>query len=311
MYRTLMVPLDGSPFGEHALPLALAIARRAKARIRLVHVVMPLVEPFAEGIFLAPVDVMAYEVRQKTAYLEGVAERLRAQATVEVTTSVLEGEVASTLQADAEKGPADLVVMATHGRGAMGRFWLGSVADELVRHLSLPLLLVRPHEPPPDLAKEADLAHVLLPLDGTDLAEQVLPAATELACLMPAAEVTLVRVVKPTTASYYPSEGAVDDEERKLLNQVRALQERLYREAEDYLEKVAGRLRARGLKVRTRVAVEAHPALAILHEAKYEHSGLIALATHGRRGLSRLMMGSIADKVVRGAEVPVLVLRPK
>ncbi len=311
MYRTLMVPLDGSPFGEHALPLALSIARRAKARIHLVHVVPPLAEPFAEGIFLTPEDLQTRAMKQQLAYLEGVARRLGAEGGVEVTTTVLEGEAGSTLQAHAEGASADLVVMATHGKGALGRFWLGSVTDELVRHLAIPLLLVRPHENAPDLAAEAKLGHVLLPLDGTELGERVLNAATELACLMPAAEVTLLRVVKPATAPYYPMEGAVDQAEHTLVLRVQELQDRLYRAAEQYLEKVAERLRARGLKVATRVAAEAQPALAILHEAKQERAGLIALTTHGRRGLARLVMGSVADKVIRGAEVPVLVLRPK
>ena len=84
----------------------------------------------------------------------------------------------------------------------------------------------------------------------------------------------------------------------------------LGREAEVYLDRIAGRLRERGLRIRTRVAVDDHPAAAILHEAQALQADLIALETHGRRGLSRLILGSVTDKVVRGAHAPVLVHRP-
>jgi nucleotide-binding universal stress UspA family protein len=91
---------------------------------------------------------------------------------------------------------------------------------------------------------------------------------------------------------------------------VQTLQDRLYHEAEEYLEKVAAFLRARGLRVRTDVVIDDEPDQAILHEAEAEHAGLIALETHGRRGFSRLIHGSVTDKVVRGAHIPVLVQRP-
>jgi len=312
MYRSLLVPLDGSPFGEHALPLALAIARRAHASIQLVNVAVPIAEAYAEGLFIAPIDLQTDYVKQQLAYLDGVAARLRARAAVEISTLVLEGEVASTLRVHAEASKANLVVMATHGRGALGRFWLGSVADELVRHLSLPLLLVRPEETAPNLGTEPDLSHVLLPLDGTELAEQMLAPALELASLMPAAEIVLMRVIKPAAQTYfYPPEAGMNREAEVLLHEVQAMQERLYCDAEGYLSTLAERVREKGLRVRTHVAVEGQPAVAILNEAKNAGAGLIALATHGRRGLARLMLGSVADKVIRAAHGPVLVLRPK
>lgn len=312
MYRSLLVPLDGSSFGEHALPLALSIARRAGASVQLVNVAPPLAEAYAEGVFFVPPDIQDQLVRQQRAYLESVVARLREHTAVPLSTLVLEGEVAHTLRNHAEALPADLVVMATHGRGPLGRFWLGSTTDELVRHLPMPLLLVRPEEQVVDFAREPDLSHLLLPLDGTPLAEQMIEPAVALAALMPGAEITLLRVIKPTTAVYYPPEGAaMGTEAQALVHQVQALQERLYEEAHTYLVGVADRLRERGMRVHTRVTAETQPALAVLHEAKNLHAGLVALATHGRRGLARLVLGSVADKVIRGLHGPVLVMRPK
>lgn len=98
MYRTLMVPLDGSSFAEHALPLALSIARRAGASVRLINVAPPLAEAYAEGVFFTMPDLQARLVRQQQAYLESVVARLRDFTTVPLSTLVLEGDVAGTLR---------------------------------------------------------------------------------------------------------------------------------------------------------------------------------------------------------------------
>ncbi|HZY89719.1 MAG TPA: universal stress protein [Gemmataceae bacterium] len=308
MYRSILVPLDGSTFGEHALPLAWEIARRTGASLKLLHVIPPFPVIDAGGPLLADADLTAHFQGQARAYLEGLLQRLGGVADVAVTPTVLEGEVVSQVKDFAARAEVDLVVMATHGRGPLARFWLGSVADELVRQLPLPLLLVRPREKPPDPRGGPDLGRVLLPLDGSPLAERALEPAVALGGA--GATYTLLRVVKPALLPAYAPEGrSLEREAKGLLDQIEALQQRLLAEAEEYLAGVAGRLRAQGLQVQTRVAVEEQPAVAILREAADARAGLIALGTHGRRGLARLFLGSVADKVVRGAAVPVLVHR--
>src|SRR5262245_1703224 len=140
MYRTILVPLDGSSFAEHALPCALAIARHAGAAIKLISVVTPLAEAYVEGLYFSTADLQTQLTTQQESYLTGVARRLRARAEVPLSVEVLHGEVSSSLNHLIDKGGIDLVVMATHGRGALGRFWLGSVADEMLRHVNVPLL---------------------------------------------------------------------------------------------------------------------------------------------------------------------------
>jgi nucleotide-binding universal stress UspA family protein len=311
MYRTVLVPLDGAPFAEHALPAALAVARRAGATLRLVAVATPLTEVYTEGIYVGGQDLLNSVKRQYRTYLAKTSAQLKSHMTTPVTTEVLEGDVASTLQSYAERNKVDLVVMATHGRGPVGRFWLGSTADELVRHLSLPILLVRPGESPPDLNKEPNLGRVILPMDGSGLAEQILEPALAIAGLMPTPECTLLRVIKPTVPVYAtPEEPGMEHEARHLLGEVQEIQAKIHAQAESYLNGKAENLRSRGLKTKVVVVVEEQPAVAILHEADARGAGLIALATHGRRGLSRLILGSVADKVIRAAHVPVLVERP-
>lgn len=311
MYRSILVPLDGTHFAEQALPAAISLARRSGARMLLTIVSTPLAEAYVEGLYFSTLEMEREVTSRHQSYLDALVERVRALGELKVEAVVKHGEVAATLCDLIAQGEADLAVMATHGRTALGRFWLGSVTDEMIRHAACPLLLIRPADEKVDLTQEPPLSPILLPLDGTELAEQILPHAIALAEAVPGAQITLMRgipaVIPVTTAPDVPE---AEREARLLLLQVQALQQRLQQDAERYLEEVAARLRQKGLPVRTQVVVEEKPALAILREAEQERAAVIALETHGRRGLSRLILGSVADKVVRGAHVPVLVHRP-
>src|SRR5262249_26024429 len=150
-----------------------------------------------------------------------------------------------------------------------------------------------------DLDHEPSLARVLIPLDGTELGEQILEPALALAGLMPGAEVTLLRVVRPPLpVPYLPDGVGAVHEAESLVEQVRLVQDRLRREAGEYLQGVSDRLRQRGLTVRTRVVVEDRPAVGILKEAEASRATLIALETHGRGALRRLLLGSTTDKII-------------
>jgi nucleotide-binding universal stress UspA family protein len=304
MYRSILVPLDGSAFAEHALPLALSIARRAKAPLQIAHVdLVPapmyvLSRPNMESTY----DAQARE--RAAAYLDDVVWRLSARTSVPVETVLLEGSVAEALQEHVAIKGVDLVVMTTHGRGALGRAWLGSVADKLVRHLPIPVLLVRPREEPHDLTAEPVLRRVLIPLDGSALAEQALEPALTLGGLMPA-EYTLLHVVEPMLI--------MGDEMGAFATgaAAAAMHAQLPEEGRKYLSGVVQQLGSRGETVQSKVVIDRPAAEAILQEAKTGGCDLIALATHGHGGLARLLLGSVADKVLQGAPVPVLVYRPQ
>lgn len=310
MYRLILVPLDGSDFGEQALPLALGIARRLGAAIQVVHVYAPTWEVYRElaGAYDKTLKLAMRE--RDRAYVDHVVQRLAEIADVSPSSAMLEGPVADAISRHAEETETHLIVMTTHGRGPMARFWFGSVADTLIRQASIPILLVPPKEAAPDLAQEPVVRRILIPLDGSELAEQILEPALALGNPTQA-EYALLRVVKQMTpASYDPNSKRVSGLSESLLKQLQEVDRQQRTEAQDYLERLAGNLRAKSLTVQTRVVAHEQPAAAILDDAQKNAVDLIALATQGRGGIKRLFLGSVADKVVRGAATPVLVYRP-
>jgi nucleotide-binding universal stress UspA family protein len=296
MYRSILIPLDGSLPSEQSLPYAAALARRSGAALQLAYVHTPLL--LGEGtMYLGTPDVQLWEEEKK--YLQSVVDRLKKAGLEKVSAHLLEGPIAETLQEHALGNGCDLIVMTTHGRGPVSRFWLGSVADQLVHRVPMPLLLIRTREEEvPSLATEPEVRTMLVALDGTPEAEQILEPAGVLAKLL-GASCTLLRVVPTVVPHGIRKETAVGA----------ALADKLRAEAHVYLQRVAGSLRDQGIAVQTRIIAHAHPATAILNETADGEYNLLALETHGRRGLPRLFLGSVADKVVRGASIPVLVHR--
>jgi nucleotide-binding universal stress UspA family protein len=301
MYRSIVVPLDGSAFGEQALPFALATARAAGAALCLVHVHR---EHAFYMVGTVPIVDEVEDARQRTdekAYLEGLAQRLSAQAPQPVSVALLDQPIASAIAAHAASTHADLIVLTSHGRGGMSRFWLGSTADTLVRQTETPLLIVRPNEARPGKSAEPRLEHILIPLDGSALAEDILDHALALGSLS-GARYTLIQAIDPDLVVYAspPAVVRADEQELQLLRAA----------AREYLDRIAERLRARDAHVQAKIVLGA-PAPAILEFAQSHSVDVIAMSTHGRGGVGRLLLGSVADKVIRGASIPLLLHHPR
>jgi nucleotide-binding universal stress UspA family protein len=220
-----------------------------------------------------------------------------------VTTALHSGHVVETLLEEARNVDADLVVMATHGRGTLSRAWLGSVADAFMHGAEMPVLFARPEEgatPTPEPV--AGLETILVPLDGTELSESALAHATELGELF-GCSYHLTRVVSypiDIASPYLPHTVQMN---QSVLSDAKA-------DAAGYLEDHADGMRTRGLRVTTSVLVDAQVGQGILDEAEAVGCDLIAMATHARTGVGRLVLGSAADKVLRGTHVPLLLYRP-
>jgi nucleotide-binding universal stress UspA family protein len=302
--RSILVPLDGSDFAEHALPLAASLARRADATLHLIHAHAGVPVEASMGVMIPNVYDL-HDRQDEQAYLNDVARRLGEKAPVKVATALLDGDLVHAIKAYAERERIDLVVMSTHARGAFARFWLGSVADDLAHELPQPILLLRPGEGKADLGHEATMKSIVVPLDGSEMAERAVWPAADLARLFDG-EVTLVRVNRPALLPAYVPEGAGAYGLGAALDQAEQLERDEREQARRYLAEVSAMLAVRGVRCRADVILEDRPAEGIIAEAGARHADLIAMETHGRRGLARLFMGSVADQVVRGGEVPVL-----
>ncbi|MFL5506421.1 MAG: universal stress protein [Gemmatimonadales bacterium] len=303
MYRSILVPLDGSTFAEQALPVAADIAARAKATLHLVlvHQATAVVAGPGEPVVLDP-GIDERRRGEEGGYLARLQGLVAHGDAVQVVSQVIEGPVADAVAHYAHAHAVDLVVMTTHGRGVFSRFWLGSVADRLVRQLEQPLLLLRP-QPSGGAPRALGFGRILLMLDGSPHAEAMIDPSVQLAHTF-GGELTLVRVVERLAPIWLPLPGVapVPDTDAMAHRQL---------EATRYLHEVANRLRVRGVPARTAVEVAPDPVSGITEFAERERMDVIALATHGHGGPVRFLLGSVADKLVRSATLPLLVWRPR
>lgn len=292
----IVVPLDGSKFSEAALPVALGLAHSLKASIELISVFED--EPIVATWQLSAVEMRALLID----YLKAIEQQIEPSTTGTVSSIVVSGPVSQSLEQHAARTKPDLIIMSTHGRGPMSRAWLGSVADHVARHVGMPVLLVRPEEGAETRIADAHrFRRILVPLDGSDRAEASLEWATRIARATGAA-LSLIRIVPPPLPLSSPYLPHVITETEQALEAGRE-------EATAYLESMANRLQKDGLEVPTEVGVGVSAASGILRHAEQEKVDLIVITTHARGGLPRLVLGSVADKIVRAAHVPVLVTR--
>ncbi len=307
MYRTIVVPLDGSPLAEHALATATMLAERAKARIELVRAHQLTLHDLGDQLAL---DQAMREEAQE--YLDRSAKGIQDESGLRAATRVLEGPPAETICEHVRAVRDPLLVMSTHGRTGFSRAWMGSVADAVIRSGCAPVVLLRPEEAPDGLLEPIGaFQRMLVPVDGSGYAEQVVPHAMALAELT-GAQVLLLEVVKPVfTPAFMPAmEYAVAyaPPEEYATEATHTLVER----AADYVSNLAIKLRRQYpmLDIQNEVRTDATPARVILETADKRGSDVVALATHGR-GMSRFVVGSVADKVLRAGPRAMLVVRPQ
>ena len=216
---------------------------------------------------------------------------------VSLTISVRTGCATDEIADEAEAWGADVIVLATRGRGGLSRYWMGSVADHLIRTAMRPVLAVRPQEPgASEASRSLAVSQVVVPLDGSMLAEAALPYGAALAKqfgvrLALVRSVYFPRIVGPSYAR-----ETIDPQRQPLSTQ-----------ASQYLREHIDRLSSDGLKVTEDIVADRDAAHAILSQADGD---LVVLSTHGRTGADRVLFGSVADKVVRGATGAVLVIHP-
>jgi nucleotide-binding universal stress UspA family protein len=303
MFKKILVPLDQSSLAEQALGPAQAIAQASGGEIGLVlaHRLAPY-----DGS-LAPSWSEARDP-EEAVYIRRIADEVARGARLVVGGTVATGKPVDAICRRAHEIGADLIVMTSHGRTGFSRAWLGSVADGVIRNVSTPVLMLRAVDDTKALGHghAMPLFHrILVPLDGSSTSSAVLPAAAAMARCS-GATLVLLRVVAPVPiyivdpqVPAYPT-SIPDPEATKQAAD----------EAEEALASLAANVEHEySVKAQTVVEIAPDAARTILAVAKAREADLIAMTTHGR-GASRVVLGSVADKVLRGAHLPMLLYHP-
>jgi nucleotide-binding universal stress UspA family protein len=302
MLRSIVVPLDGSRFAERALPIASRLAKASDATLHLVMAQDPTqgLAPFAE---LGPPSVLLMEEldRRHTAYLERTAVRLRKAGRIRVNVVHADGAAGRVIARTVKSARAGLVVMSTHGRGALGRVGLGSVADYVVRHLEIPILLIPSKG---ILPRGIPARRVLIPLDLSPESGTVLDAIEDLVGTSRGTRLTVLHVVEPVPVVSLPTMPYP-------INADGQLAELQWEQARKRLAEFEVLARRRGFLVSARLVAGPRAGAVILDQLHGSGVDLVAMTTHGYSGFKRLLLGSVTNKVIRNARKPVLVLRPK
>jgi len=303
MYARVLVPLDGSELAHQVLPYVRVLAMGFQAQVELLRIFEPISPSLADPVHGLYLDQIVESARSHAEdHLEGVAVHLR-RAGLTVSSVAREGHPAAAIVQEAEMVPATLVAMCSHGRSGITRWLLGSTTDKVLHATSQPVLVVRSrdrHAVGPDVT----LSAVLVPLDGSSLAEQALPHAVALA-----EGLGLKVIVVKATPSQQDYTLHFAGRVSYSLAHIQALSKRADAEAAEYLKGVCEGLRRQGVSSVDRRVLHGDPASAIIGMAGEVRDAIVVMTTHGGSGMDRWLRGSVTDRVVRHAEDPVLIIR--
>jgi nucleotide-binding universal stress UspA family protein len=294
MTNRILIPLDGSPIAESVIPQALRFWA-PDAELILLNVIVPV----PVDAYLSSIEVGRAAAKE---YIEGIRERVELHG-VKATALVREGMPADVILEAARDEHATHIAMATHGRGGIARFLMGSVAEAVMRASPVPVFALRPFWNYEVLAaarvEDLPVKNVLVPLDGSSLSLAVIPHAVEVARKF-GARLLLMRAVPPGAAVAHARAGADQEEVAEKFSDLD--------QARRALEEIGAEVKALGVDVGT-VVDQDEPARAILDTVRFHAIDLVAMTTHGRTGITRMVVGSVTESVLRDAQIPLLVVR--
>ena len=298
MYTRMLIPLDGSKTAENVLPYGRILARTFQIPVELMEVldIAGMASHVAAEKARRLDTVVTEGERSSEQYLKKIASSFSG---VNVGCTVERGRPEDVIVEKAAADKTTLIAMATHGRSGMSRWLLGSIAEKVLRAATNPLLLVRASEEALTEG-EAVLRSIIVPLDGSELEESVLPTAVKFARLFNVGMV-LFRAYELPASAYYGRENYLPNYEE--------LKNRVKEQAQDYLDKRIEAIKAEGVQRVSSVLIEGSGPNEIIDYARKTPNALITMCTHGRSGVKRWVLGSVTEKVVRHSGDPVLVMR--
>jgi nucleotide-binding universal stress UspA family protein len=296
MYTRMVIPLDGSQVAEQVLPYARFLAKKLAIPVHLLQVI----DPDAVALLANPekgryIDTIVHDITESSrAYLKTIAQSIPGAS---VQYQIEKGKPEDILIEQAAADKDSLIIMATHGRSGIRRWLLGSVADKVLHGATNHVLLIRAIEQGKS-AGESVLKTVVVPLDGSPLAEQVLPHVADLAKRL-GLQIILTRAYALPSAAAPDAYGTYTEE---LINQLET-------ETREYLAGKVEGLKEKGLKNITTVPDFGYGAEEIIKLARQTPDNFIAMCSHGRSGIRRWVLGSVTERVVQHSGDPVLIIR--
>ncbi len=282
MFSKILVPIDGSEESESVLPYVRELAPRFHSEVSLL------------GIGIGNKQRRINKLLED--HITDTAAEFQKQS-IKAVPVIIYGRPADSILDHARENGMGLIVMATHGRGGISRWWMGSVAEKVLSQASVPVLLINSKKSMESGPVSTDILNVLVPLDSSDLGEAALPYAEEIA-LRTGATITLLHCITEPGAIEASALG------KDLAEMVSVLQNA----GEEYLTSVASRLSRKGINVSYKVTIGS-PANIIVSYADENAVSIIMMSTHGRSGIARWVFGSVTEKVLHGSTLPMLLVR--
>ena len=307
MYTRILTPLDGSEVSEHVLPYVRSLASSLSIPLSLLLAIEPDHPTIGQSLnpSLHWHETESHRRGHAEEYLASVASRLRG-AGVSVDSITPGSEPATAIVDEAAKDPGTLIAMSSHGRSGLARWWMGSVADKVLHMADNPLLLIRSQAQAP-ATQESKPERLIVPVDGSELAEEILPHVVHLSRAMDL-PVELVRVTM-SEAEYYQAMSMGLRVLPPTMPSFQSFSEGMDGEAFQYLVEIRERLERQGVATVHARLLQGSPADSIVDLATSSGHSLVVMTTHGRSGVGRMVLGSVAERVVRQSGGPVLLIR--
>ncbi len=302
MFDTILVPLDGSQLADCVLPHVIAVARSFDAEVTLLR----MLEKSQSGNSSQLFDLLNWQINKTKASLslEKIKARLQ-ESKIRAKVDVLEGLVADGIREYAQNQGMKLIILSSHGRNGLTQWGISSITQKIILSAQTSLLIVRAHQYgvySDELSETPLYQRILVPLDGSQRAENVLPIIKQLAQFHKA-EIHLVQVIQtPEMARQMPP----TPEDIELSNRVVS---RNQEEAERYLEQLKSRSYLEGIVVQTHLLTNDNAAVSLHQLAEQERIDMVALSAHGYSGNHQWPYGSLVNNFILYGKVPLLIVQ--
>ena len=302
MLDTILVPLDGSQLSECVLPNIATIARAFDSEITLLRVLQKNQESASAKLF----DLLNWQIKKAAAehYIEKIKVQFQ-EAGLRAQTALLEGLVAEGITEFAQSQRSNLIILSSHGHSGLTQWGISSIAQKIILSAPTSVLIIRAHQygaHPGELKNPSLFRHILIPLDGSQRAENVLPIITQLA-RMQKSQIHLVQIVQtPEMARQLPP--APED-----VDLCSRFVERNQEEAEHYLEQMKSRSYLDGIEVQTHLVTSDNATVALHQLVEQENIDLVTLSAHGFSGNLQWPYGSLVSNFIMYGKVPLLIVQ--